>query len=1020
MKDLTKKLFAFATGIALAGALASLALHHTPREQLIPRMTPATRRYLEQTHGGAPAAEPHNTTPTTKGTTTTDSKPTSTTPEGEAAPPGEAPPTEPPQTGGGSAKGETSGAESGHGHGESTHSGGHSSGGHHAHEISDGGKIILFTFVTLLLGAILKEIKKKTNIPYTPMILIIGLLAGLNAEHLGIIGESVKLVNAIDPHTLLMIFIPGLIFEGAYNTHGYVFSKSKWQVLIMAGPGVLITSFILAYAFVYLFGYAGHLTVSEALVIGSIISTTDPVAVVALLKELGASTKFKTILEGESLLNDGTAFVFFLVCLDIVVNGTFELVPSIIKFFRLSFGGPLFGILSGIICTYWIQKIMKDHSLIVLITFVTTYLVFFVSENYLQVSGILALVSLGVYLSSNCKVNLSHDNDHAVHTVWGFCGFSLETLIFLITGTFIGEKLLNYDELALGASDIWKSVLFYPFLTLVRYVVMLIQLPFLNLVGYEISCVSAIILTYGGLRGAIALSLAMIVAVDGRLNKELRDICLFYVVTTIAFTVCINGLTIKSVMWFTGFLQKDPIKEKVKFNVIRQLLVNTLSHEISMKQKDDNLGADWGKVEELARLKNYKILEKLAKENSGHGAGGHGQHQHLETEVLDLNHDDLPANGSEIGTEGKRENGGGILITPRPVLTHGADKTKKSSGGIIGSSHSHTNSKKSNNKDNSHHGGGFSIREGLKLLRNQTFLASRQQGDIDDDAASEDINKIIEDPFNNINPKDVKRELRSRVYILLQHQIQEKQDHNICRPDIVRALKLLSHICGDHIEQPICLKQNADTFIGDYRSLKRLKSLSAFPLIGRLFLSSLGDKIFFKYQFVDTLIVSCHELVAQMRHISHSLDYKKEVEEVTEEIMMNIGELEGVKDSLIQQFPGLVNFIRTKMAAYNIVEYQRREIQHFVHDGLISEANSGDWENKLDAKIAKINAFQPKYSDFFVEVTAFSFFLLEFPIFSGLAEKEVTFLRDNCYQQVHQRGSKLFFWAVLSVFLVFD
>jgi NhaP-type Na+/H+ or K+/H+ antiporter len=349
----------------------------------------------------------------------------------------------------------------------------------HSHHIGAGGKIVFFILTTLFIGCVLKEIKKKTNIPFTPMILIVGLIMGFYSKKLMFLGECTQLINSIDPHSLLMIFIPGLVFEGAYNTDAYVFSKSKWQVLIMAGPGVLITSFILAWAFTDLFNYSS-ISFSEALVIGSIISTTDPVAVVALLKELGASTRFKTILEGESLLNDGTAYVFFLVCLDVVANGGINWVSAGIKFVRLSFGGPLFGVFVGFLVSKWVGRIRKDAGLISVISVVACYSVFFFSENYLVVSGILALVSLGVFLSGFMKVNLSHEIDHTVHSVWGFCGFSLESLIFLISGTYIGAKFHDYDQLTLSTTDIWKALVFYPFLTLVRYVVTLIQLPFLN------------------------------------------------------------------------------------------------------------------------------------------------------------------------------------------------------------------------------------------------------------------------------------------------------------------------------------------------------------------------------------------------------------------------------------------------------------------------------------------------------------------------------------------------------------
>jgi NhaP-type Na+/H+ or K+/H+ antiporter len=104
--------------------------------------------------------------------------------------------------------------------------------------------------------------------------------------------------------------------------------------------------------------------------------------------------------------------------------------------------------------------------------------------------------------------------------------------------------------------------------------VMLMQLPILNRIGFPVSCTSALILSYGGLRGAIALSLAMLVFVDDHLSLDLRHLCLYYVVITIAFTVCVNGMTIKFLMNVTGFLDVDPIKDRMKNNVLRKILIS--------------------------------------------------------------------------------------------------------------------------------------------------------------------------------------------------------------------------------------------------------------------------------------------------------------------------------------------------------------------------------------------------------------------------------------------------------------
>ena len=499
---------------------------------------------------------------------------------------------------------------------EDTEEEGHHDDGVH---ISQGGLIIMFTFLSLLSGGILKELKKKTNIPYSPMLLVLGIIFGLSAKKIDVIGKSVLLVNQIDPHTLLMIFIPTLIFESSYNSNGYTMNKSKWQILLMAGPGVLVTTVIVAFSLQYIFGYKDTLSISEAMVIGSIVSTTDPVAVVALLKELGTSIRFNTILEGESLLNDGTAYVFFLICMEVVATGEFKIFASLVKFVRLSFGGPIFGILAGWISISWLKHILKDNSLIVLITFVVTYLVFFFAETYLQVSGILALVCLGLYLGTYAKVHFSHESDHAVHTVWSFIAFCLETLIFIITGTFIGEALSNSSELKLELWDFFKALIFYFFLMLVRYLLLLAQYPILNRIGYKIDLKSALIMSWGGLRGAIALSLAMLVVLDNRFDERFKDLCLLYVLVIIVMTVILNGLTIKFLMQLTGFLKKDKTKEKILRSVRKEIIVHTISCENDLMEGPELDCADWKEVEKLGGVQNlikkqFKDLKKEEKE----------------------------------------------------------------------------------------------------------------------------------------------------------------------------------------------------------------------------------------------------------------------------------------------------------------------------------------------------------------------------------------------------------------------
>ena len=134
----------------------------------------------------------------------------------------------------------------------------------------------------------------------------------------------------MDPHLLLLLFIPALIFESAFNSDWHVFKKEMGQILIMAGPMLLVSTglsgLMMRYILKYQYIDQVEFTFTASLLFGSIVSATDPVAVVVLLKELGASRRLSTLIEGESLLNDGTAFVVFLVLLDLVKG--IELTPT--------------------------------------------------------------------------------------------------------------------------------------------------------------------------------------------------------------------------------------------------------------------------------------------------------------------------------------------------------------------------------------------------------------------------------------------------------------------------------------------------------------------------------------------------------------------------------------------------------------------------------------------------------------------------------------------------------------------
>lgn len=156
--------------------------------------------------------------------------------------------------------------------------------------------------------------------------------------------------------------------------------------------------------------------------IGAILGSTDPIAVGALLKELGTSTKMNMIIEGESLLNDGASFVLVAVFWKIYEGKTSSVFSVIWNLITMCIGGPVFGTIVGILFYLWMRKIVKDGVLLVSITFIAAFLVFFLCEYPpWNLSGILAIIMTSLALSYKTKINIIADDlYHIVETVWKF------------------------------------------------------------------------------------------------------------------------------------------------------------------------------------------------------------------------------------------------------------------------------------------------------------------------------------------------------------------------------------------------------------------------------------------------------------------------------------------------------------------------------------------------------------------------------------------------------------------------
>jgi NhaP-type Na+/H+ or K+/H+ antiporter len=482
--------------------------------------------------------------------------------------------------------------------GDHTKSGDHAEGSHQSNMYP-----LLFVIIALVIGAGTRHWLRRSPLPFTVSLLIIGLglgaanrLGWFGVWHLGslslnvgFLGQSLDWAGKIDPHLILYIFLPTLIFEAAFAMDVHTFRKTFTNSFMLAVPGIIIALLLTAALIMIMkvsgLGFTGW-GWSLALLFGAVVSATDPVAVVALLKELGASKKLGTLIEGESLLNDGTAIVIFMVVLASIAGSGAETSP-LLEFVRVSLGGAAVGIFFGWLTIRWVKKVFNDALIEITVIVAAAYLTFFVAEHFLHVSGVLGLVALGLMMAGVGRTRISPEVEHFLHEFWELAAFIANTLIFVIVGVVIA----NNSQFT--ADDILKLFIIYIGVHIVRAVMIAVLYPVMRRAGYGLPVKDAIVLWYGALRGAIGLALALIVAADASIAQEIRDDFLFLTAGLVTLFSLVNATTIKYVVNGLGLTRIAPAKALMMHSAKSYLRQSTENSIEKFKQDRYLNRANW-------------------------------------------------------------------------------------------------------------------------------------------------------------------------------------------------------------------------------------------------------------------------------------------------------------------------------------------------------------------------------------------------------------------------------------------
>lgn len=442
--------------------------------------------------------------------------------------------------------------------------------------------VLLFMFVGLTLGIVVTQLIAVygESVPYTVVIFLLGgILACSATGALGAWSDSIIDWVNIDADVMLFVFLPPLIFGEAMNLNWHHVRGALIQSLILAGPGVVIGALVMGAITKALLPYDWSWEL--CFLFGSILSATDPVAVVALLKSANASPKLTILIVGESLLNDGTAMVMFTLFYNMLSGDHYNFGSVTAFFVEAAIGSVVLGFVFGFATLIWLRSASRplkesDIFIQISITICCAYLVFFAAQYGLEISGVLACCGAGVVLCIYAApIIVSHES---MHSVWAMIEWIGNTLIFILAGLIIGRRTLQHVQ----AMDWFYCILLYLFLMGLRVVIILILYPFLSTIGHKCNVKEAIFMSWAGLRGALGMALALLVKNSKTLNISDSEASrlFFYVGGIAALTLIINATFAKNMLNWLGLLDTNSVQKTLVIRKIKGKLRNKINQMI--------------------------------------------------------------------------------------------------------------------------------------------------------------------------------------------------------------------------------------------------------------------------------------------------------------------------------------------------------------------------------------------------------------------------------------------------------
>ncbi|MBI9046351.1 MAG: Na+/H+ antiporter [Anaerolineaceae bacterium] len=411
--------------------------------------------------------------------------------------------------------------------------------------------------ITLLLFAtIIIIISEKIRIPYT-----VGLVIG------GLIMTTITNLPPINlsPDLFLALLIPPLVFEAAYHID---FKKFRYDIAListMAVPGVILTTGLVG----IILYWNANLPWTYALIFGSLIAATDPISVIAIFRSMGVPNRLQLLLEGESLLNDGTAIVMFNLMVAIALTGEFSLTESLKDFVVVAGGGLFVGASLGLLTSRFISR-LNNRLIETVLSFTLAYGAYLLAEEALGLSGVLAVVAAGIALGNYAPRSMAPTTRLLIVNFWELAAFIANAFVFLYIGLKVEVSLLVDNIVPI----LWAI--------LAVLVARFISTFGISFIGRGVPKKWKPVIFWGGLRGAISLALVLSLPESLPYREQLQAMAFGVVL----FSILIEGSTMGTIINRLGIAKINPIHAQYKLKQAQAIALQAAQNRLQKMNKE--------------------------------------------------------------------------------------------------------------------------------------------------------------------------------------------------------------------------------------------------------------------------------------------------------------------------------------------------------------------------------------------------------------------------------------------------